>query len=64
MNSQPTTKAARDIKFGDWCAFGSLTWQAGEPYADDEGNILIPWGNGSVSEFKPGERIQMHEADA
>jgi hypothetical protein len=61
--TRPETKAARDIKMGDWCAFGRLTWQAGEPVTNDRGRILIQWGNGTVSEFDPGERIRMHYDD-
>lgn len=54
-----TTKAAKDIKAGDWCDFGPLAWQAGEPVINDDGKILIQWGNGSVSEFGPDERVEI-----
>lgn len=60
---RPKTKAAKNVKAGDWCVFGGMAFQAGKPVINDEGNILIPWGNGSVSEFTPLERITLHYDD-
>jgi hypothetical protein len=59
-SDQPKWKAAKNINQGDWCVFGGMAFQAGEPMTNDDGNILISWGNGSVSEFTPDERIPLH----
>lgn len=61
--ARPVTKAAKDIEMGDWFAFGSLAWQASEPVTNDHGKILIMWGNGTVSEFDPDERLRIHYDD-
>lgn len=52
------TKAASDIKAGDWCVFGSLAYLAGKTWTGD-GEIFIQWGNGNVSTFHPNERIHI-----
>lgn len=62
MTEKRKTKAAKDIEPGDWCVFGVMAYQAGEPVTNDEGNILIQWGNGSVSEFAPDERVVVEES--
>lgn len=59
MSTPRKTKAAKDIKAGDWIDFGSLAWQAGEITVNDEGDILIMWGNGSVTEYAPDERVTL-----
>ncbi|AUG87318.1 hypothetical protein HOS59_gp54 [Streptomyces phage Rowa] len=61
MNTKPKTKAAKNIKRGDWVNFGRLAWQAGEPWTED-GTTYIPFGY-SVEEFKPDARLTMHYDD-
>ena len=52
------SKAASDIKAGDWCVFGSLAYVAGEPWVEDD-KVFVQWGNGTVSAFHPNERINV-----
>lgn len=54
--ARPKTKYAKDLVAGDWVDFGTMTWQAGEPVQNGD-TILIPWGNGSVSEYGTHERV-------
>lgn len=63
VTDRPKTKAAKDIEAGDWVDSGTMTWQAGEPVINEDGDILIQWGNGSVSEYSPDERVTMHYDD-
>lgn len=63
QSKRPKTKVAKNVECGDWCEFGGVAVMAGQPVYNDMGNILIPWGNGSVSEFRPNERIRMHYDD-
>jgi hypothetical protein len=58
VNARPKTKAAKNIKAGEWLEFGGLVFRAGEPY-EDEGAIWIPLGYGE-SEFRPNERVKIH----
>lgn len=64
MTEKQKTKAAKDIQTNDWCVFGGMAYQAGEPVINDEGNILIQWGNGSVSEFAPDERVVVEGSES
>jgi hypothetical protein len=54
---KPKTRAAKNIKAGDWVVFGSLAWWAGEPWQED-GKVFIPFGY-TVEEFRPDERLKM-----
>lgn len=61
--TRPKMKAAKDLKPGDWCDFGSLCWRVGD--VQREGTmVLVFWGDQAIpSEFLPGEQIRMHYDD-
>ncbi|QPB09818.1 hypothetical protein CPT_Shady_057 [Streptomyces phage Shady] len=58
MNAKPKTKAAKNIKPGDWVSFGSLAWQAGAVEVDGDVTYItfgyFPW------EYKSTKRMTMH----
>lgn len=61
VNARPKTKAARNIKAGEWLEFGGLAYLAGRPSADEE-TVWIPLGYGGV-ELRPNARVKMHYED-
>jgi hypothetical protein len=57
---KPATKAARDVKAGDWISFGSMAWQAGaDAEAVGGGLVSIPFGYDAQC-FPQGERLTLH----
>jgi len=61
--TRPKTKAAMDLKPGDWCDFGSLSWRVGDVQMEDT-MVLVFWGDQAIpSEFCHDEQIRMHYDD-
>lgn len=58
MTRPRESKTASEIKAGDWCVFGPLTYRAGEPWTEND-KVFIQWGNGTISAFHPSERINV-----
>lgn len=59
---EPKTKAAKDIKPGDWVMYGKLAFQVAEQWEAD-GFAFIMWPNMEISEYAPTERLTMYYDD-
>ncbi|MFF2406695.1 hypothetical protein [Streptomyces sp. NPDC058092] len=59
MNAQPKTKAAKNVKAGDWVVFGGMAFLVGQPATETNGDIYLPMGY-MGSHFRPAERVKMH----
>lgn len=55
------TAAAKTVKPGDWVTVGSMAWQVAEVVTED-GATHMTWGNGTASEYKPNERVEIERA--
>lgn len=59
MNERPKTKAAKNIKAGDWVSFGRLAWCATYD-AETEGDVTRIVFGYFPEEFRPNQRLTMH----
>jgi hypothetical protein len=55
------TKAAKNVKRGDWIEIGRMAFQvSGDAEPSTGGRVWLPIGFGG-SEFRADERVRMHE---
>jgi hypothetical protein len=62
-SEKPKTKAAKNLKRGDWIKAGSLAFQVGQDAVDNgDGTVFVAIGH-SGSEYRANERVTMHYDD-
>jgi hypothetical protein len=60
MTQRPKTKAAKNVKRGDWVEIGTMLFQVGgDAEASEPGWVFLPIGHGG-SLYRPDERVKMH----
>ncbi|MBJ6623607.1 hypothetical protein [Streptomyces sp. DHE17-7] len=63
MPDRPKTRAAKNLKLGDWVEFGGMAYRVnGAPEPDDDGTVFLPIGP-SGTEMKADARVVMHYED-
>ncbi|AFU62236.1 hypothetical protein TG1_41 [Streptomyces phage TG1] len=60
---RPATKAAKNLKAGDWVTFGRLAYRVhADAVLNDDGTVWVAMGP-LGSEFRAAERVAMHYND-